>query len=138
MIVRYRTYRLYTLRKSVGYLCRPTFFCYVIRSNNYKHRQTTTTCIFIAFLFKIIGHVVFVHVNICLDYYYYCIIIISLFVILVVYREDDDVIHKFVRKIMTLPQLPAQHIQSMFLRTESLVPPNGKMCHHHYHYQWWI
>ena len=29
---------------------------------------------------------------------------------------------------MTLPFLPAQHIQSMFVKIESLVPPNGKMC----------
>ena len=29
---------------------------------------------------------------------------------------------------MALPFLPAQHIQSMFVRTESLVLPNGKMC----------
>ena len=28
---------------------------------------------------------------------------------------------------MALPFLPAQHIQSTFVRIESLVPPNGKM-----------
>ena len=56
----------------------------------------------------------------------------------VVYRQDD-IIHKFVRKIMTLPFLPAQHIQSMFVRIESLVPPNGEMCELiNYVWQPWI
>ena len=43
---------------------------------------------------------------------------------------QDDLIHKFVREIimMTLPLLPAQHIQSMYVRTESLVLPNGNLC----------
>ena len=29
---------------------------------------------------------------------------------------------------MVFPFLPAQHIQLMFIRIESLVPPYGKMC----------
>ena len=45
----------------------------------------------------------------------------------IVYRQDY-VIHIFVTNIMTLLFLPAQHIQSMFVRIESLVPPNGKLC----------
>ena len=54
-------------------------------------------------------------------------IIISQSVIRVVYRQDD-VIHKFVWKIMAFPFLHAQHIQSTFVRIESLVQPNGEMC----------
>ena len=54
------------------------------------------------------------------------IIIISQYATRVVYRQDV-VIHKFVRIIMTLPFLPAQHIQSMFVRIEFLVPPNYPM-----------
>ena len=34
-------------------------------------------------------------------------------------------VHKFVRKVIALPFIPAQ--QSMFFRIESLVPPNGEM-----------
>ena len=37
-----------------------------------------------------------------------------------------DVIHKFVRKIRTLPFSRVQHVQSMFVRVESLLPPNGE------------
>ena len=54
------------------------------------------------------------------------IIIISLSVIWVVYLQD--IIHKFIQKIMALLFLPAQHILSMFVRIESLVLSNGKMC----------
>ena len=54
------------------------------------------------------------------------LIIISHCVIRVGYRQD--VINKFVRKIMALSFLPDQYIQSMIVRIESLLPPNGKMC----------
>ena len=42
--------------------------------------------------------------------------------------DDDDDITKFVRKIIALAFLRAQHVQSMFFKIESLVPPNGQMC----------
>ena len=42
--------------------------------------------------------------------------------------ENYFLIHRFVMKIMALPFLPARHIQTMFIKTESLVLPNGKIC----------
>ena len=55
------------------------------------------------------------------------IIVISQSVIWVVYHHDN-VIHKFVMKITDLPFLPTHHIHLMFVRIESLVLPNRKMC----------
>ena len=49
------------------------------------------------------------------------------FPIQIVYRQDK-VIHKFIRRFTILPFLSAKLLQSMFVRIESLVPPNGKMC----------
>ena len=45
-------------------------------------------------------------------------------VVLVVYRDH---IHKCVTKVMVVPRVPSQHKQSMLVRVESQVPPNGKM-----------
>ena len=52
------------------------------------------------------------------------IIIISESVIRVVYRQDD-LMHKFIKKIVAFPILPA-HIQSMFVSIESLVGPTAR------------
>ena len=64
------------------------------------------------------------YVNICSDYYYYYYVSICYHGCL----QQDDAIHKFVRKIIVLPFLPAQHIQSMFVRIKYLVPRNVKIC----------
>ena len=41
--------------------------------------------------------------------------------------------------MLDLPFLPAEHIQSMFVRIESLVPPNGERCELiNYFFQPWV
>ncbi|XP_067662933.1 uncharacterized protein [Haliotis asinina] len=44
----------------------------------------------------------------------------------VAYMEDDD-IHKFVRKLMALPFLPAADVTRLFNRISDRVPANGKL-----------
>ena len=93
---------------------------------NHKNIAFNLKCHLRAFRTKIYVQILIIGVVVVVVVVIELLLPLSLLIIINIVYWQDDVILIFVRKMMTFPILPAQHIQSMFVRLESLVPPNRK------------